>query len=134
MNLILGPGILEQIVQHARAALPQEGCGLIAGREDSATRFIPVTNRLASATEYDMEPSELIAALRSLRTEGSRLLAIYHSHPSGPAVPSPRDIERACYPEAAHIIVSLASLETPVVRGFRIVDGQGAEIELHVIV
>ena len=134
MNLILGPGILEQIVQHARTALPQEGCGLLTGRDGAATRFLPMTNLLQSATSYEMEPAELISAIRSLRVTGDSLLAIYHSHPRGPAEPSSRDIERAYYPEAAQIIVSLASPESPVVRGFRIADGRSDEIELHVIV
>ena len=134
MNLILAPGLLEQIVEHARSGLPLECCGLIAGREQSATRFIPITNRLASETEFDMEPAELIAATRSIRTNGESLLAIFHSHPRGPAAPSARDIERAWYPEAAHVIVSLASVESPVVRGFRILDGEVIEIELRAIV
>jgi len=134
LNLSLAPGLLEQIVHHARSGLPLECCGLIAGREQSATRFIPITNRLASTTEFDMEPAELIAAIRSLRTNGESLQAIFHSHPRGPAVPSPRDIERAWYPETAHIIVSLASAESPEVRGFRILDGEVVEIELRVIV
>jgi len=143
MNLTLAPGLLEQIVHHAQSGMPRETCGLIVGpggaggpggREPSATRFIPITNRLASATEYDMEPAELIAALRSLRTSGESLLAICHSHPRGPAAPSPRDIELAWYPEAAHVIVSLASPETPEVRGFRILDGEVIEIELRAIV
>ncbi|HLQ78230.1 MAG TPA: M67 family metallopeptidase [Terriglobia bacterium] len=134
MHLTLAPGLMDRIVRHAAAALPQEGCGLIAGSRGAAERFIPMTNRLASATSFDMEPSELIATLRSLRESGESLLAIYHSHPRGPAEPSPRDIDRAYYPEAAQIIVSLASPENPVVRGFRIVDAQAIEIELRVIV
>ena len=119
---------------HARNHLPHEDCGLLAGRQGTATRFIPIANRLASATEYDMDPTALIGALRSLREDGESLLAIFHSHPRGPAVPSPRDIERAYYPEAAHIIVSLEFPENPVARGFRIVDGEAIEIELRVIV
>lgn len=134
MNLILAPGLLEVIVGHARSALPLESCGLLAGRDQSATRFIPITNRLASATEFDMEPAELIAAIRSMRTSGDSLLAIFHSHPRGPAALSSRDIERAWYPEAAHVIVSFASAETPDVRGFRILDGAVIEIELRAIV
>ena len=134
MNLSLASGLLEQIVEYARAGLPLECCGLLAGRESSATQFIPITNRLASATEFDMEPAELIGALRSLRTNGERLLAIVHSHPRGPALPSARDIERAWYPDAAHVIVSFASAETPEVRGFRILDSEVIEIELRAIV
>lgn len=121
-------------MEHARSGLPLESCGLLAGREQSGTRFIPIVNRLASTTEFDMEPAELIAAIRSIRTNGESLLAIYHSHPRGPAYPSPRDIERAWYPEAAHLIVSLASAESPEVRGFRILDGEVITIELRVIV
>ena len=134
MNLNIAPGLLEQIVAHTRAGLPLESCGLLAGREALATQFIPISNRLASATEFEMEPAELIAALRSLRTNGESLLAIVHSHPRGPAMPSPRDIERAWYPDAAHVIVSFASAETPEVRGFRILDGEVMAIELRAIV
>jgi len=134
LSLSLAPGLLEQIVAYARAGMPLECCGLLVGQESSATRFISITNRLASATEFDMEPAELIGALRSLRTNGERLLAIVHSHPRGPALPSARDVDRAWYPDAAHVIVSFASAETPEVRGFRILDGEVIEIELRVIV
>jgi len=134
MHLILEPGILDELVRHAVSQLPLEDCGLLTGSEGAATRFIPISNRLASPTEYDMEPAELIAALRSLRERGESLLAICHSHPLGPAAPSPRDIGRAYYPEAVHIIISLTSPEKPVVRGFRIIDGEVIEVELRVIV
>jgi proteasome lid subunit RPN8/RPN11 len=134
LNLSIAPGLLEQIVVHTRAGLPLESCGILAGREALVTQFIPITNRLVSATEFDMEPAELIAALRSLRTNGESLLAIVHSHPKGPAMPSARDIERAWYPDAAHVIVSFASAETPEVRGFRILDGEVIAIELRAIV
>jgi len=134
VNLILNSGLLGAMVQHFQAQLPQEGCGILAGTGNVAARFIPITNRLASPTAFDMEPAELIAALRSVRENGERLLAIGHSHPAGPAQPSRRDIESAWYPEAAHVIVSLVSAEDPVARGFRIVDREVIEIELHVIV
>ena len=134
MNLVLPPGLLEEMVRHARSALPLESCGLLAGKEHTATRFLAITNRLGSATEFDMEPTELVAALRAFRTNGESLVAIFHSHPAGPARLSGRDLERAWYPEAAHIIVSFASPESPDVRGFRILDGKAVEIELRVIV
>ena len=134
MNLVIDGNLLERIVSHARSASPMEGCGLLAGSGNSASRFIPVTNRLGSASAYDMEPSELIEALRSIRESGERLVAIYHSHPKGPASPSPLDIQKAYYPDAVYVVVSLATPESPAVRGFRIVDGEVTEIELHVIV
>jgi len=90
-------------------------------------------NATASSTDYEMDPAQLIGVLRDLRTSGEDLLAIYHSHPFGPAKPSKRDIERAYYPEAAHLIVSLAEPERPRAAAFRIIDGEVYEIEIHVI-
>ena len=134
MSLQLAPGILEQIVEHARSSWPLECCGLIAGAHGVGARAIPIVNALASSVAYEMDPGELIAAMRSLRQSGEELAAIYHSHPNGPAKPSRSDIERAYYPEAAYLIVSLADLKKPVTRAFRIVDGQAMEIEVHAIV
>ena len=81
-----------------------------------------------------MEPAELIKVLRDLRTAGEELVAIYHSHPHGPLRPSKMDIDRAYYPETAHLIVSLAEREHPRVAAFRIANGEALEIELHAIV
>ncbi len=132
VNLSLAPGILEQVIEHAKTCHPQEGCGLLVGSQ-LATRFIPMDNARASSTDYEMEPAQLIAMLRDLRTSGEALLAIYHSHPFGPAKPSESDIERAYYPEAAHLIVSLVEPERPRTAAFRIIDGKVYEIEIHVI-
>jgi proteasome lid subunit RPN8/RPN11 len=124
---------LEQLIEHARKKYPKEACGLLVGR-DSADRFIPMENTLASAIAFEMDPAELISTLRDLRHGGEALIAIYHSHPSGPARPSKIDIDRAYYPEAAHLIVSLADPERPQAAAFRIVDGEVLEIEVHAIV
>jgi proteasome lid subunit RPN8/RPN11 len=129
MNLTLAPGILEEVIAHAKSSYPREGCGLL-----TATRFIAVTNIAPGAAEFEMDPPELIAAMRDLRNAGEELTGIYHSHPHGPARPSKTDIDRAYYPEAAHLIVSLAELERPRLAAFRIVNGEALEIELHAIV
>ena len=132
-DLILAPGILEEIVEHAKKAYPNEGCGLLAGRQ-AAERFIPMANTCASATEYEMDPAELIGILRDLRATGEELIAIYHSHPQGPAEPSQTDIQRAHYPDPAQLIVSLAERERPQAAAFRIIEGDVLPIEVRVIV
>jgi proteasome lid subunit RPN8/RPN11 len=91
-------------------------------------------NLSGSAAEYEMDPAELVRVLRELRDSGERLVAIYHSHPHGPAELSKRDIEQAYYPEAAQLLVSLADLERPQCGAFRIIDGLSLPIEVHVIV
>jgi [CysO sulfur-carrier protein]-S-L-cysteine hydrolase len=133
MHLTLAPGILEEVFQHAKAAFPNEACGLLVGR-DMADRFIPVKNISPSVQEYEMDPAELIAALRGVRESGERLIAIFHSHPHGPAAPSKTDVDRAYYPEAAHLIISLAELEHPRAEAFRIIDGEALPVELRAIV
>ena len=133
MDLRLAADILEEVTEHAKSVYPKEGCGLLAGRQ-TAERFIPMMNAASRLTEYEMDAAELIATLRGLRRTGEHLVAIYHSHPNGPAEPSQTDIERAYYPEAAHLIVSLAEPERPRAAAFRIIDGEVIPIELHVIV
>jgi proteasome lid subunit RPN8/RPN11 len=133
MDLTLGAGLLDQILQHAQSAYPNEGCGLLVGRS-SVDRFIPITNLSANPTEYEMDPAELIRVLRELRGTGDRLVAIYHSHPHGPAELSSKDIEQAYYPEAAQVIVSLADQGHPQTAAFRIIDRAAIAIELHAIV
>lgn len=133
MNLLLAPGLLDKVIEDAKANYPLEACGLLVGR-GSATRFIPMINVLASSSGYEMDPSSLISIFRDLRVGGEELIAIYHSHPHGPARPSKSDIERAYYPEALHLIVSLAEPECPQAAAFRILDGEVLEIEVHAIV
>ena len=133
MNLLLASGLLERVIEHAKSKYPQESCGLLVGA-GSATRFIPMENALGSSSGYEMDPGSLISTFRDLRSTGEELLAIYHSHPQGPARPSTSDVGRAYYPEAAHLIVSLADLERPQAAAFRIVNGEVLEIEVHAIV
>ena len=136
LNLVLSPGILEEVINHAKASYPREACGLIAGTKPSLAggRFIPMANVVKSASEFEMDPAELINTLRDLRHAGEELIAICHSHPRGPAQPSKIDIQRAYYPEAAHLIVSLADPQSPRIAAFRIVNGEVLEIEVHAIV
>src|SRR5262245_58493042 len=134
MNFTLDSGLLDRMIDHAMAALPNEACGLLVGRNGQASRFIPAENTLRSETAYEIDPAFLAATFRLLRESGEELVGIFHSHPQGPARPSNRDLQRAYYPEAAHVIVSLAEPERPQVACFRIIDGQAYDVELHAIV
>src|SRR5204863_9842922 len=125
--------ILEEVTGHAKAAYRNDGCGWIVGGQ-GAERFIPMRNISPSAAHYEMDPAELIATLRDLRQTGEDLIAIYHSHPHGPAEPSKTDVERAYYPQAAQLIVSLADPQGPRTGAFRIIDGEATPLEGHAIV
>jgi len=133
IDLTLAPAVLEEAIEESKKSYPGEACGLLAGRS-VATRFIPMKNISGKAEEFEMDPAELIPILRDLRQTGEELIAIFHSHPHGPAEPSKTDIARAYYPESAHLIVSLADPEHAQAAAFRIVDGQVLPVEVHVIV
>jgi proteasome lid subunit RPN8/RPN11 len=55
------------------------------------------------------------------------LVGIYHSHPSGPEMPSVTDVAEAYYPEAIYLIWSGANGEWTC-RGFTIKAGIVAEV------
>jgi proteasome lid subunit RPN8/RPN11 len=87
--------LLEETRAHLLREAPREGVGLWAGRRE-VERVIPLPNAHPHPhTAYLAEPLALLKALRELEGEGLALLAIYHSHPAGPALPSPTDIKEA---------------------------------------
>lgn len=128
-RLFLAAHLRKQMIQHILSCLPEEGCGIIGGRENRAEIVLPVTNQLHSTTKFLMEPQEQLDAFLKLETLNLELLAFYHSHPSGPEIPSQNDIAEFYYPGVISIILS--PVETGwQVRGFEIVNNICQEIEL----
>jgi proteasome lid subunit RPN8/RPN11 len=70
--------------------------------------------------------------MRELDQKEWDLIGIYHSHTHTEAYPSKTDLELAFYPEALYFIVSLQKADAPVIRAFRIVDGEIGEEEVVV--
>jgi proteasome lid subunit RPN8/RPN11 len=118
------------MLAHVLEVYPLEGCGLLAGKSGRVSRRYPVANILASPDRYEMDPYQQLQALHELEGAGLELLAIYHSHPQGPDHPSTIDIDRAYYPEALHVIVSLRERSQPTVRAFEIVEERVDEVGL----
>ncbi|MCA9994043.1 MAG: M67 family metallopeptidase [Ardenticatenaceae bacterium] len=129
-TLYLTQASYDRILAALRAVYPQEGCGFCSGRGGCITTIYPITNTLDSPVAYAMDPQEQIAALLAMEAAGETLLAIYHSHPHGPAGPSPSDIAHAYYPEAGYIIVSFARPEQPLMQAFSIVENSVQPIRL----
>lgn len=119
------------ILRHARAGYPQEVCGLIAGRDGRGVAIYPGHNVSPTPeTAFELD-TETLARQIALEDQGLALVAIYHSHPQGPAAPSATDITRAFYPDAVQIICSLAQPAAPELRAFRIVQGRVWEVGLR---
>ena len=103
---------------------------MLAARDGVITTVLPATNALASATVYEIAPRELFTLFRRVRDERLDFAGLYHSHPSSENVPSPRDIERAYYPDAAYFILSPRADAIRPVRAFSIRASRVAELEI----
>ena len=120
--------IFASIVRHLRAALPNEGCGLLAtvgnGGIRRAVRFFPGDNIDRSRTRFTMDPAQVAAALDEIERAGWRLGAIVHSHPATPPAPSATDLQEAYFPGVWLAIVSFAGAR-PVSRVWDVSAGCG---------
>ena len=122
--------ITAQIIEHALSGYPDEVCGLVAGRGDVATAAYPGRNISPTpAVTYELD-HDTLARVFDFEDAGLELVAIYHSHPHGPETPSPTDIAYAYYSESVYLIVSLATPDRPVVRGFRITDRSARDVTI----
>jgi proteasome lid subunit RPN8/RPN11 len=93
-----------QMLEHVRQALPDEACGLVGGKKGFSKVVISVPNELKSPVRFRMEVHEQVQALLKIEENDLDLLAIYHSHPSGPAQPSQTDIDEFAYPGVPYLI------------------------------
>lgn len=118
--MIVPRELVERLVEHALAELPNECCGMIGGRDGRAERVYPATNTESSPFMYVMDPTEQLRIMDAIDEAGQDLLAIYHSHTRSAAYPSRTDVELAFYPDAVYLILSVADRGSPEVRGFRI--------------
>ena len=117
----------DEVVAHALKDNPIEACGYLAGINGEVKYAIPMKNTDESNEHFSFEPGEQFDAFKKTKSEGLRLIAVYHSHPETPARPSEEDIRLAYDPNVSYIIVSLAS-ETPVMKSF-IIKNKTVEIE-----
>jgi proteasome lid subunit RPN8/RPN11 len=128
----IAKNVLAKVWEHAQQEPGRECCGLLGGRDGQITRSFRATNAAAdTAKNYEISPEELFRLMREMRSAGFELMGIYHSHPTGNNEPSPRDIERAYYPDAAYFILSPQVNSAPV-RAFSIRDGCVVELRIEV--
>ena len=130
-ELVLPRNLVNQILTHAQQHEHTESCGLISAAGGSPAHYYAVKNIAADpSTRFEMEPKQQIAAMKHMREHNEDLLAIVHSHPQSPPVPSANDMQDAGYPEAYYIIVSLNTRGVLEMRAYRKADGEMQPIKL----
>ena len=107
---VLPEDLRAEVVRHALDQAPRESVGYLAGPAGgSPTRYLPLVNELDSPREFRTSPASALSAHKQMRAERLELLAVVHSHPTSPPVPSGADLAGNPYGAALPwMIVSLA--------------------------
>ncbi len=122
---------IDEMIAHAKEDAPIECCGIIAGENGRATKLFRARNSEASPYRYSVDSGDLFRIHREAEANDWSFLAIYHSHTASEAYPSATDVRLAFWPESYYILVSLEDADKPVVRAFRILDGEVTEEEIE---
>jgi Predicted metal-dependent protease of the PAD1/JAB1 superfamily len=124
--------IIDSIIKQAKEELPNEACGLLTGKDGIVQKQHALTNIDHSPEHFSFDPKEQFVVLKEARSNGQKIIANYHSHPSTPARPSEEDKRLAFDPNVIYIIASLAG-EEPVVKAFSLVDSCMQPCEIRII-
>lgn len=116
----------QAIVEYGKKGLPDEACGLLAGRMQNGIRIVErvyyLKNIERSPEHFSMDPLEQLEAVRDMRNNGWSMIGNFHSHPETPARPSGEDKKLAFDSKIRYFILSLADRERPDLRAFSITD------------
>jgi proteasome lid subunit RPN8/RPN11 len=132
-TLVLDVEQYRRVVAHCYDGLPDEACGLFAGRlgDDWVPTGIvedvyPCRNSDASARTYTVDEQDYRAADNECRSRGLDIVGGWHSHTHTEAYPSDTDVRQSVPlgPNFIFVIVSLKRAE-PSLRAYRI---RGEEI------
>lgn len=128
--LILRKESFQRILSQCKRELPNEACGILAGKGGQVKKVYEMVNVDKSPETYFMDAKEQLSVMKQIRNLGLEMVGIYHSHVASPARPSPHDIEMAFYPEASYVIISLQDKDNVSIRSFKIKEGVVTEEEI----
>ena len=111
-TVLLAPEDLRAIEVFAEAAYPNECCGLLSGAEEAGIAYVDGIHESENvadepARRFEIDPALRLRLQRTLRQGGRRVVGIYHSHPTGLAHPSPRDLEAAWEPDLVWLVIGI---------------------------
>jgi proteasome lid subunit RPN8/RPN11 len=118
---VVAAQVLSGVVTHLASVLPEEGCGVLLAGE-GGVRVVALSNAQAAQRARDpaafpgdarrafvFEPRDWLEVLRGADAAGERVLAVFHSHPEGPAHFSAED-RRQTAPEGVPLLPGVAHL------------------------
>ncbi len=123
--------LANQLLHVAQISPNFEICGLIGSKNGLPIHCYPIKNTAEQPQQrFLLDAEQQISAMSTMRELGEDFFAIYHSHPTAPAIPSTHDLELAAYPDALYLIISLNTKGILEMRGFKINQKTALEIPL----
>lgn len=133
---------LGAILEQTHSGTPEEVCGILGGRERQVLAVYPAKNAAKHRqTSYLVDPQDQWRIMTEIEANGWEVIGFYHSHPTGPEIPSSTDLLQAhfpgspddpYYPGAWYLIASLQNRARPSVRAFRLIGGRFQEKRLQI--
>ena len=131
----IAAALLHEVIDAARAGIPNEACGLLVSNHyfadgGVAVRYVPLRNAAESPYRYLIDAAEQLRVWIELDDADEVVWAIVHSHVASPAEPSQTDVGLAYYPDSLYLICALADADRPTVRAWSIANGVVTEVAL----
>jgi proteasome lid subunit RPN8/RPN11 len=125
-----------EMIAQALTERPNECCGLLAGTIRDGVGIVeqryPLINAAADPRLFESDPQSMFVAVRDMTHRGLDVLAVYHSHPTSPPLPSRTDLERNYSPDVVNLIISLHGPK-PEVRGWWLTENDYREADWDVV-
>ena len=130
--IVLPSAVRRAILAHARRDRPRECCGLLLGRGQQVAYAAPMPNVSGDPARYRVDDRAHIDVRRAIRAlvPPLEILGVYHSHPHGPAEPSPTDVAEAWSADWTYLIVGLGARHAQW-RAFRFIRGRAETVQIR---
>jgi proteasome lid subunit RPN8/RPN11 len=128
-TLRLPTGVRDELIRHALTDYPREACGVLSGEPGAVTRIHPARNCEDADRQFEVDPRDLLSIVKDVNGADEQIIAIYHSHPSGSATLSERDLAFAAgWPGVVQIVVGVQGDEVDM-RAYRpLSDSEAVEV------
>ena len=130
LKIILPRKILKQIEAYGERSYPEEGAGLMLGREEGASRTVDHLIFLDNAREdsarhnrYLITAEDMLKGEKEADKRDLSILGVFHSHPDHPNQPSDFDQEYAI-PWYSYLITSVHQGQAGESRCWRLQDNR----------
>lgn len=100
----------KRLAEHLVQVYPNEGCGILLGRDDRIEKIKPAENLVTDGngrTHFMIDPLTIYKEETKAKKEGLEVLGFYHSHPDKRAVLSKTD-EEYMIPDMLYIIAAVS--------------------------